>query len=55
MWLGREDYTAEDWPSARADAEAAYDPRTTVRYLLGIPLLGDFLEEGLAVLGRACD
>ena len=27
----------------------------TADYLLGTPLLGDFLEEGLSLLGRACE
>jgi hypothetical protein len=28
---------------------------STAAYLLGLPLLGDFLEEGLAAFGRGCD
>jgi hypothetical protein len=49
MWLGREDYTAEDWPRLRAEAAAAHN-RHTARYLSGTPLLGDFLEAGLETL-----
>lgn len=52
-WLGRDDYTAEDWPSVRADASRAHN-RRTAEYLLGTPLLGDFLEEGLSMLGYSC-
>ncbi|MBB3809175.1 DUF3775 domain-containing protein [Pseudochelatococcus contaminans] len=52
-WLGREDYTAEDWPTVRADAARAHN-RRTAEYLLGTPLLGDFLEEGLSLLGYSC-
>jgi hypothetical protein len=55
VWLGRDDNTAADWPAARADAANAYNARTTARYLLGIPQLGDLLEEGLAILGRSCE
>jgi Protein of unknown function (DUF3775) len=52
-WLGRDDYTATDWPNVRAEAERAHNNRTA-SYLLGTPLLGDFLEEGLSVLGYSC-
>jgi hypothetical protein len=52
-WLGRDDYTAEDWASIREEAARAHNERTA-SYLLGIPLLGDFLEEGLATLGYSC-
>jgi hypothetical protein len=54
-WLGRDDYGADEWPAVRAEAAASYDPRRVVRYLLGMPLLSDFLAEGLALLGRSCD
>jgi len=53
-WLGRDDNTAEDWPSVREEAARAYNGRTAA-YLLGIPQLGDFLEEGLATLGYSCE
>lgn len=49
-WLGREDNTADDWPALHAEARRAHNPRTA-GYLLGMPLLGDFLAEGLATLG----
>jgi hypothetical protein len=52
-WLGRDDYTAEDWPAIRAEASRAHNNRTA-NYLLGDPLLGDFLEEGLSMLGYSC-
>jgi hypothetical protein len=53
-WLGRGDFTAEDWETVRNDAAAAHNEKTA-NYLLGIPLLGDFLEEGLSMAGRSCD
>jgi hypothetical protein len=53
-WLGRGDYTLRDWSSLREEAAAAHND-ATARYLLGMPLLGDFLEEGLALLGRTCE
>src|ERR1700739_3873965 len=37
-WLGRDDYTAEDWESVRQDAAAAHN-RRTASYLLGMPQL----------------
>ncbi len=52
-WLGRGDYTADDWPLLCAAAGEAHNNRTA-SYLLGMPLLGDYLEEGLALLGRSC-
>lgn len=49
-WLGRGDGDVSDWEALRnAAAEARTGP--TWRYLLGLPLLGDYLEEGLAALG----
>ena len=53
-WLGREDYSAKDWPAVRAEAARAHNERTA-DYLLGTPLLGDFLEEGLSLLGYSCE
>ncbi|WP_374447801.1 DUF3775 domain-containing protein [Stella sp.] len=53
-WLGRDDYSAEDWAEVRAEAADAHNARTA-EYLLGIPLLGDFLEEGLSQLGHSCE
>jgi hypothetical protein len=52
-WLGRGDYTAAEWAAVRSDAAAAHNDRTS-GYLLGMPLLGDFLEEGLSMVGRSC-
>lgn len=52
-WLGRDDYSAGDWPGVREEAAAAHNERTA-DYLLGTPLLGDFLEEGLSMLGYSC-
>ncbi len=53
-WLGRGDYTRNDFPQAIRDAQ---DARTdhTASYLLGIPLLPDYLEEALSQLGHSCE
>lgn len=53
-WLGRDDYSAGDWASVREEASRAYNGRTA-KYLLGTPQLGDFLEEGLSILGYSCE
>ena len=53
-WLGRDDYDAGDWPSVREEAARAHNRRTS-SYLLGMPMLGDFLEEGLSMLGYSCE
>ena len=53
-WIGRDDYTAADWASVREEAAAAHNKRTAT-YLLGMPQLGDFLEEGLSLLGYSIE
>ena len=52
-WLGRGDYSAADWEQLHAAAEEAHNNRTA-SYLIGMPQLGDYLEEGLALLGHSC-
>lgn len=53
-WLGRGTYDREEWADAVAEARGAHN-RHTARYLLGMPQLGDYLEEGLAQLGYSCE
>jgi Protein of unknown function (DUF3775) len=53
-WLGRGDGTLEDWDELRAEAARAHNKRTA-SYLLGMPLLPDHLEEGLAQFGMSCE
>ena len=53
-WLGRGGYSADEWEAARADATQAHN-KNTAGYLLGTPLLGDFLQEGLSQLGYSCE
>jgi hypothetical protein len=50
MWLGRGDYDASSWREALVEASRVHDGKET-GYLLGTPLLGDYLEEGLSQLG----
>ena len=50
MWIGRESFGADEFAEAVATArEEATTP--TVDYLLGVPLLSDYLESGLEELG----
>lgn len=53
-WTGRGDYSAREWRVAVAEARSRREVETSV-YLLGIPLLGDYLEDGLAEFGMSCD
>jgi len=54
MWLGRGDYSAEEWQRALQDARDQWNPRTA-DYLIGTPLLADYLREGLDRLGATLD
>ena len=53
-WLGRGDGTLEEWAELRAEAARVHNKRTA-SYLLGEPLLPDYLEEALAAFGRSCE
>lgn len=56
-WLGRDDNSLEDWSELRDEAARAQAShgKQTAAYLLGMPLLGDYLEEGLAIFGHSCE
>ena len=52
MRLGRGDGTIEEWDDLRREAADERERnRHTARYLLGEPLLGDYLADGLAAFG----
>jgi hypothetical protein len=53
-WLGRGDFTIDEWRSGLSQVR---DVRSyhTADYLLGTPLLADFLEEGLSQFGLSCE
>ena len=53
-WLGRGTYELSEWQEALDTARTEHNNRTA-QYLLGLPLLGDYLEEGLAVFGESCN
>jgi len=54
MWLGRGDYEEDVWDTACADAKSEWSPRTAEQ-LMGTPLVADYLEEGLDLLGYRCE
>ncbi|MGR3291735.1 MAG: DUF3775 domain-containing protein [Paracoccaceae bacterium] len=50
MWIGRDTFMVEEFDEAKQTArEEATTP--TEDYLLGVPLLSDYLQEGLEKLG----
>ena len=53
-WVGRGDYDIGEWAEAREQAAAARNDRTA-DYLLGLPLLSEFLEDALSDCGRSCE
>ncbi len=54
LYIGRGDFTAEEWTQAVEAARERIDARTP-QHLLSMPLLGTYLEEGLAELGFSCE
>ena len=54
MWLGRGDYAVGEWASALALARERWTEHT-VEYLIGTPLLADYLTEGLDQLDTASE
>ncbi|HZZ62071.1 MAG TPA: DUF3775 domain-containing protein [Roseiarcus sp.] len=53
-WIGRGDFEAEDWRNA---VNAAYNRREgpTWKYLLGMAVLPDYLQDALSAFGRSCE
>jgi hypothetical protein len=49
-WLGRGDGEISEWNNLREEAARLHNKRTAA-YLLGKPMLGDHLQEGLAQFG----
>jgi hypothetical protein len=50
-WIGRGTYDIGAWEEAKATARQEHNNRTG-QYLAGMPLLGDYLEEGLDAFGE---
>jgi hypothetical protein len=53
-WVGRGDFTTDDWDEAVKIATDEHNDRTA-EYLLGMPLLPDYLEEGLSQFGLSAE
>ncbi|MGC8203331.1 DUF3775 domain-containing protein [Aliiroseovarius sp. PTFE2010] len=49
-WIGRETFTADDWREAVQTARNERITKTS-SYLLGIPLLSDYLQSGAEAMG----
>lgn len=54
MWLGRGDDELDNWNALRAEAQRARNSRTAA-YLIGTPLLADYLQEALSQFGESCE
>jgi len=54
VWLGRGDGEFDNWDALRAEALRDHNKRTA-SYLLGIPLLADYLEEGLSLFDESIE
>jgi hypothetical protein len=54
LWLGRGDYDAENWSEALQQARQTQTASETA-YLLGTPLLADYLEEAVSALGLSLE
>ncbi len=53
-WIGRGDFDADDWKSAVASALDRHEGPTW-KYLLGMPLLPDYLQDALSAFDRSCE
>jgi len=53
-WLGRGDGDVADWDELRSEAVRARNKRTA-EYLIGMPILSDYLEEALSQFGHSSE
>jgi hypothetical protein len=53
-WIGRGDFGRDEFAEVRRLARQRHRHRSA-GYLIGMPALGDYLEEGLAALGYSCE
>lgn len=51
MWVGRGDYDVAEWSNAVVEARERGRGRRAARYLMGMPMLGGWLEAGLEAIG----
>jgi hypothetical protein len=50
-WIGRGDFDFAEWDAAVTEARQRGAGRRASKYLMGMPMLGDWLEEGLEAIG----
>lgn len=53
-WVGRGDFSPEEWKIAVSEARSRRQG-STADYLIGIPQVSDFLEEGLSKFDLSCE
>jgi hypothetical protein len=54
IWLGRGDFSLDEWIEARAAASDIGRERAP-RYVTGIPLVSDYLEDGLSHFNQSVE
>lgn len=54
LWIGRGDFDRTQLDEARDNA-AEYPSKRLIQYIVGTPLLGDYLEEGLSAFDLSCE
>lgn len=54
MWLGRGTFSIEEWENALQEAGDSWT-KNSADYLIGTPLVANYLEEGLSQLGYSME
>ena len=54
MWVGRGDFSADEWDAAIDSAQESWNERSA-QYLIGTPLVADYLSMGMEELGYTRD
>jgi hypothetical protein len=54
MWLGRGTFSTEEWDDALQEAGDSWT-KNSADYLIGTPLVANYLEEGLSQLGYSME
>jgi hypothetical protein len=54
IWLGRGDYTIDEWDEALQQARDSLSEHTA-EYVISTPLVADYLAEGLSAFGHTCE
>jgi hypothetical protein len=55
MYIGRGDYTPNEWSEAVAMARETQTPDKIAVYLLSQPLVSNYLEDALTAMGYSCE